>query len=93
MNAAKADDLIEVMDEGLVPLAGDWGLWSDFAVRSAGFPVEGLQVFGPGDGLRLAEVARDPGFREAVTWQSREALASSHSSLWPCFTRKAMQQP
>jgi Lantibiotic dehydratase, N terminus len=82
MNAAKADDLIEEMDKGLVPLTGDWGLWSDFAVRSAGFPVEGLEVFGPGDeGLRLAEVARDPAFREAVAWQSREALASAVDKL------------
>ena len=30
-----------------VPLAGDWELWRDFAVRSAGFPVSGLEVFGP----------------------------------------------
>lgn len=82
MNAANADDLIEVMDEGLVPLAGGWGLWSDFAVRSAGFPVEGLEVFGPGDeGSRLAEVARDPAFREAVAWQSREARASGVDKL------------
>jgi Lantibiotic dehydratase, N terminus len=82
MNAVKADDLIEVMDEGLVPLVGDWGLWSDFAVRSAGFPVEGLEVFGSDDEhSRLVGVARDAAFREAVTWQSREALGSAVDKL------------
>jgi hypothetical protein len=70
------------MDEGLVRLTGDWDFWSDFAVRSAGFPVEGLEVFGPGDERsRLARVARDPAFREAVTWQSREALGSAVDKL------------
>jgi hypothetical protein len=70
------------MDEGLVPLGGDWALWSDFAVRSAGFPSEGLEAFGPGDERsRLARVARDPAFREAVTWQSREALGSAVDKL------------
>ena len=65
-----------------MPLTGDWALWSDFAVRSAGFPVEGLEVFGPGDErLRLARVARDPAFREAVAWQSREALGSAVDKL------------
>jgi lantibiotic biosynthesis dehydratase-like protein len=60
----------------LVDLAGDWALWSDFAVRSAGFPVEGLRAFGgEGESERLAEVARDPAFQEAVAWQSRESLS------------------
>jgi hypothetical protein len=58
-----------------VALNGDWSLWRDFAVRSAGFPVEGLDAFGPGEDERLAAVARDPAFREAVGWQSRESLA------------------
>ena len=50
-----------------VALAGDWALWRDFAVRSAGFPVSGLEVFGAGDeGERLREVATDPLFREAA---------------------------
>jgi Lantibiotic dehydratase, N terminus len=62
----------------LIELTPDWGLWRDFAVRSAGFPVEGLRVFGgEGESERLAEVARDPAFREAVAWQSRESLASA----------------
>ena len=60
------------MDDHLVPLGGDWALRRDFAVRSAGFPVSGLDVFGADDertGLR--EIAGDPAFREAVTWQNR----------------------
>jgi hypothetical protein len=60
-----------------VALAGDWALWRDFAVRSAGFPVSGLAVFGVGDeGERLREVATNPLFREAVAWQNRQALAT-----------------
>ena len=70
------------MDSHLLPLTGDWALWRDFAVRSAGFPVSGLEVFGPGDEhARLQVVARDRAFREAVTWQSREALASAVEKL------------
>lgn len=62
----------------LVPLAGDWALWRDFAVRSAGFPVAGLDAFGPGDeSARLRGIARDPLFREAVTWQNPAALANA----------------
>ena len=58
-----------------VPLAGEWELWPDFAVRSAGFPVSGLEAFGPGDeSVRLRGVARDPMFQEAVTWQNPAAL-------------------
>jgi Lantibiotic dehydratase, N terminus len=70
------------MDDHLVGLAGDWALWRDFAVRSAGFPVAGLDLFGaPDESLRLQEVARDPAFREAVTWQSRDALFSAVEKL------------
>jgi hypothetical protein len=66
----------------LLALAGDWALWRDFAVRSAGFPVDGLEVFGEGaERARLVEVARDARFREAVTWQSREALRSAVDKL------------
>jgi hypothetical protein len=47
-----------------------------------GFAVEGLDVFGgPDESVRLREVARVPAFREAVTWQSREALASAVDKL------------
>jgi hypothetical protein len=44
-----------------VPLAGEWELWRDFAVRSAGFPVSGLEAFGAGgESVRLRGVAQDP---------------------------------
>jgi Lantibiotic dehydratase, N terminus len=70
------------MDEHLVALTGDWAVWRDFAVRSAGFPVAGLDVFAaPDESATLGEVARDPAFREAVSWQSREALASAVNKL------------
>jgi hypothetical protein len=47
-------------------------------VRSAGFPVSGLDVFGAGDeSRRLREVAADPRFREAVTWQNRAAVSTA----------------
>jgi hypothetical protein len=55
------------MDDHLVPLAGDWALRRDFAVRSAGFPVSGLDAFGA--------------FREALTWQNRGALATAADGL------------
>ena len=64
--------------EDRVPLAGDWELWRDFAVRSAGFPVSGLDVFGPGDeSERLSRAAQDARFQEAVTWQNPAALANA----------------
>ena len=65
-----------------VPLAGDWALWRDFALRSTGFGIAGLDVFGaPDEQERLAQVARDPRFREAVAWQSREALRGAVDKL------------
>ena len=64
-----------------VELADGWSLWRDFAVRSSGFPVEGLEAFGPGEDERLAEVARDPAFREALAWQSRESLSRAVDKL------------
>ena len=64
-----------------VALTGDWSLWRDFAIRSSGFPVEGLEAFGPDEDARLAEVARDPRFREALAWQSRESLARAVDKL------------
>jgi hypothetical protein len=43
-------------------------VWRDFAERSAGFAVAGLDVFGaPDESVRLREVARVPAFRKAVT--------------------------
>lgn len=60
-----------------VALTGDWALWRDFAIRSAGFPVSGLDDFGAGDEEeRLRRVAADPLFREAVAWQNRQALTT-----------------
>jgi hypothetical protein len=63
-------------------LVGDWALWRDIAVRSAGFPVAGLDAFGPGDETgRLREAAHDPLFREAVTWQNPPALANAFDKV------------
>jgi lantibiotic biosynthesis dehydratase-like protein len=65
-----------------VELGRDWELWRDFAVRSTGFGIAGLEVFGaPDEEERLAQVARDPRFREAVAWQSREALGGAVHKL------------
>jgi hypothetical protein len=65
-----------------VELGSDWALWRDFAVRSTGFGVDGLDVFGASDeSERLAAVARDSRFREAVAWQSREALRGGVDKL------------
>ena len=64
-----------LMEPHLVRLNPEWALWRDLAVRSAGFPVSGLDVFGLADeraGLRA--VASDRLFREAVTWQNRAVL-------------------
>ena len=62
-------------------LTDDWSLWPDFAIRSTGFPIEGLDAFGPDEDARLVAVARDPAFREAVAWQSRESLARAVDKL------------
>jgi len=64
-----------------VELDEEWSLWREFAVRSAGFPVEGLEAFGPHEDARLAAVARNPAFREAVAWQSRESLRHAVDKL------------
>ncbi|MGN6168402.1 MAG: hypothetical protein ACTHQQ_09560, partial [Solirubrobacteraceae bacterium] len=70
------------MDRHLRSLAGDWALWRDFAVRSAGFPVGGLDVFGVEDeSARLAEVASDPMFGEAVIWQNRSAYRTAIAKI------------
>ena len=81
------------MDSHLLPLTSDWALWRDFAVRSAGFPVSGLEVFGPrGERAGLQGVAREGSFREAVTWQSREALASAVDKLAEGVTESPARQ-
>ena len=64
-----------------VALAGDWALWRDFAVRSAGFPVSGLDAFGSDEEERLREVAADRLFRDAVAWQNRPALVSQVEAI------------
>ena len=70
------------MDDHLVPLTGDWAMWRDFAIRSAGFPVEGLHAFGLGDeGTRLATVASDTAFQEAVIWQNRSAYRTAVATV------------
>jgi hypothetical protein len=75
------EDMATVEDH-LVPLCGDWLLWRDFAVRSAGFPVSGLDVFGgPEEGTRLSEVAKSPDFAKAVIWQNRTAYRNAVLNL------------
>jgi hypothetical protein len=46
------------------PLAGDWVLGRDFAVRSAGFAADGIDLFGSGDELRLVAVERSRAERD-----------------------------
>src|SRR5215472_14291484 len=66
----------------LVPLAGQWALWRDLAVRTAGFPVSGLDIFGsPDEQAALSAVARDPRFQTAVTWQNRAALRNAVAKI------------
>ena len=66
------------MSDDYAPLVGGWAFQRDFAVRSAGFPVSGLEVFGLGDETeRIRSLARQPRFREAVTWQNPAALVNA----------------
>src|SRR5579859_4651568 len=66
----------------LLPLAGEWALWRDIAVRTAGFPVSGLGVFGsPDEQAGLRAVACDPLFRTAVTWQNRAAMRNAVAKI------------
>ncbi len=70
------------MNRDYEELTGGWWLWRDFAVRSAGFPVDGLERFGGEDEARqLAELAGDLRFREAVTWQNPAAVANALDKL------------
>jgi Lantibiotic dehydratase, N terminus len=79
---AVSENFAPSMPKHLVPLAGDWALWRDFALRSAGFPVSGLAALGGDDeAARLRAIAGDPLFREAVTWQNRGALRSAVDRL------------
>jgi hypothetical protein len=66
----------------LVPLAGDWALWRDFAVRGAGFAVSGLDIFGTeNESARLSEVAADSQFADAVIWQNRSAYRTAVAKI------------
>ena len=70
------------MDDHLVALAGDWALWRDFMIRSAGFPVSGLEVFGASDeSARLAGIAADSAFADAVSWQNRSAYRTAVAKI------------
>jgi len=80
-------------DPHLAPLAGEWALWRDIAVRTAGFPVSGLDVFGSRDepaGLRA--VARDPLFQTAVTWQNRAAMHNAVAKIAAAAPAPASRQ-
>jgi hypothetical protein len=66
----------------LVTMAGEWALWRDIAVRTAGFPVSGLSIFGSRDEQAgLAAVASDPLFQTAVTWQNRAAMRNAVAKI------------
>src|SRR5579859_5480940 len=66
----------------LTPLADEWALWRDIAVRTAGFPVSGLGIFGSRDEqAALRTVARDPLFQTAVTWQNRAAMRNAVAKI------------
>jgi hypothetical protein len=66
----------------LVTMTGEWALWRDIAVRTAGFPVSGLDIFGPRDErAALRTVARDPLFQAAVTWQNRAAMRNAVAKI------------
>ena len=65
----------------LVPLDSEWALWRQVAIRSTGFPVDGLELFGDEEDGRLPELARDRRFREALTWQNRDALRNAVDRL------------
>src|SRR5690349_24981784 len=60
---------------------GEWGLWRQAAVRAAGFPVAGLDLFGPDEDTRLPALAGERRFREALTWQNRAALSNAVDHL------------
>jgi hypothetical protein len=57
-------------------VGGGWTLWPHVLVRGAGFPFalldEAFRAADPAAALR--RVAGDPRFREAVTWQNRQAV-------------------
>ena len=51
-------------------------------MRATGFPIAGLHAFGaPDEEARLRQLAGDPAFLEAVTWQNRGALRNAVAKL------------
>jgi hypothetical protein len=60
---------------------GKWALWRAVGVRAAGFPVDGLGVFGTDETEALKAVIKDTRFREAVTWQNRAAYRTALARL------------
>jgi hypothetical protein len=61
--------------------AGEWALWRTMAVRAAGFPADGLAVFGEEESAGLAGLAGHQRFREALTWQNQDALGNALDRL------------
>jgi hypothetical protein len=64
-------------------LPGGWTLWPQVLVRGAGFDFARLDaVFRSDDASgRLRDAASEPLFREAVTWQNRDAVVDGLDSL------------
>jgi len=64
-------------------LGRGWTLWPHALVRGAGFPFARLDeaLRSPAGAAALWDVAADPYFREAVTWQNRPAVAHGLDSL------------
>jgi hypothetical protein len=60
---------------------GEWALWRTVAVRAAGFPADGLAVFGDEEDAALARLAGNERFREALTWQNQDALRNALDRL------------
>ncbi len=69
------------MDELAELQAGEWALWRTVVVRAAGFPADGLAVFGDEESAGLAALAGNPRFREALTWQNLDALRNALDRL------------
>jgi hypothetical protein len=43
----------QLMNDMILLEPGEWGLWQRAAVRAAGFPVDGLELFSDGEDVRL----------------------------------------
>jgi hypothetical protein len=71
------------MTAARLDLGRGWTLWPHALVRGAGFPFARLDeaLRSPAGEAALWDVAADPRFREAVTWQNRPAVANGLDSL------------